>query len=199
MEEAIDLSAIIQRLKSGGKALPGELAIVRRRLLHAGPHEDIYQLARVLALGANPSSDDIGILEPWLSLDTDDWNLKGVINALCIDWSLAPTYIEQLIKFSGPESWKSHQAACIAALSAIGLYLQTHDDRQAVGALFDILASMPELEVGRTAQIQEHYEQLIWQALDQWMRGREATIQPSQYGRGSPLVAAAWERYCRSN
>lgn len=50
------------------------------------PSDDLYNLARALALGAPPSEENVKLLDRLLDIGTEEWGLSGIIYALCRDW-----------------------------------------------------------------------------------------------------------------
>jgi hypothetical protein len=192
----LDPVAIVARLKEGGQLRRGELEGVKRRIADASPRdEDVYYLARVLGLGAEPSKENVKLLEALFSLSTDEWGLHGVVNALCSDWGLSRNYIGKLIEMSGPSVWESHQSATIAALSSLGTYLQCEDDRCAVAALLEYIDAASQTPTVRESASLREYRNAVWHALDQWMRGREAQVDPTRFDPGSQIFRDAKERF----
>lgn len=195
-EGDVDLRDLVSRLKKGGSLSRGELQSVRKRLAEAVQGDDLYNLARALGLGAPASSENVELLEPLLMAPaTDDWGLHGVINALCIDWGLGANYLDRLLVLAGPRLWESHQSAAIAALSAIGGYLRKNDDRPTIGTLLQYLECASRSSgTGKPASLHEYSNQ-VWGALDQWLRGRDALVQPTRFDPNSESYRRVLARF----
>ena len=191
----LDLPAIVTRLKNGGKLRRDELETVKRRIANAPSDDDaLYHLARCLGLGAPPSNENVRLLEPLFSMSTEEWGLHGVIIALCIDWGLTRNYIGKLLEISGPRVWESHQSATISALSALGKYLQDRDDREVAAALLQYLEATSSSEAHLESAGLREYRNSVWHALDEWMRGRQAQIEPTNFDPDSEAFREVMDR-----
>jgi hypothetical protein len=185
----LDLPELVERLKHGGVLGPGELAVLKNKIVQAdGADPELYYLARALALGTPPSAENIPLLERFLEQATDEWGLHGIIYALCIDWRLAKRYLTKLLELASPHSWETRQSAAIVAIGAIGIHLQSEND---LATARDVLGKIENASeaVGRTssASIRE-YRNALWRALDQWLRGSEAIVHPADYDADSMAI-----------
>lgn len=194
MTTAIDLYALIDRLKRGGSLAAGELAEVKRRL-HAPRVEELAQLARVLSLGAPPTRENVQLLEPWLDLSTDEWPLHGIIVSLCHDWKLTKNYLKSLLSIAKFENWESHESAVTWALSALGDYLSAETDLNVLSHIFEqINEASVSIRGDSSAKIQR-FQNSAWYPIDRWQRGAIAIHPRSTFDASSPELKRAVERY----
>lgn len=189
----LDLHGLVSRLKKGGSLSRNELNTVRERLKEHAEGDDLYALARALSLGSPPATENVRLLEPFLTLATDDWGLHGVINALCLDWGLTSNYLDRLLEWASPPTWETHQSTAIAALSAIGAHLQSGDHRAAVSVLLQYLDS--DSTAFETPATRRLYVDQVWGALDLWLRGPVALVQPSRFDADSDLYKALLAKF----
>lgn len=185
----LDLPELVERLKHGGILGAGELAVLKNKIVQAdGADPELYYLARAFALGTRPSAENIPLLERFLEQATDEWGLHGVVYALCIDWKLAKRYLTKLLELASLQSWETSQSAATVAIGAIGIHLQNENDLATARNLLGKIESASE-EVERTGSVSiRAYRDALWRSLDQWLRGSEAIVHPSDYDDDSMAI-----------
>ena len=189
-----DLTRIVDRLKSGGQLTPNELSEIRERLKNPDTNE-LSQLARALSLGTPPSEESIKLLEPFLSVETDDWALHGVIVSLCHDWQLASRYVSQLTSIAQVINWDAHQSAVIWAFSAFADYLEVYTDLVVLNHIFRQIGLANEW-LGRTQDLTyKTFGDAAWYPIDRWQRGKKAIFPRTELDTDSEMYQAAERRY----
>ena len=189
-----DLSALVNRLKRGGRLTSDELALIKLRL--ATPEEgELSQLSRILSLGAPPTRENIQLLEPWLKLTTTDWGLHGIIVSLCHDWKLTKDYLQPLLEIARLENWETHETAILWALSALGEYLNSNDDLYVLGHLFGQIEKVSTAINQSSTTSLCQYRNALWYPLDRWQRGVEAIDPRMPFDASSTSFIEAKNRY----
>jgi hypothetical protein len=172
-----DPSDIVERLKKGGKIGREEIEFIRNRLRNLSPDDDLYSLVRAMGLGViTPSPEDIALVGKFFVVETDDWDLQGVIYALCDYWGLTEKYLDQLFSFSILENWGNYPSAAIAAISALGSYAYEKKDSRVFEKLLDLYDKDMELFNTGSSFFRNQHLQLIYKALDIGVRGKEALV-----------------------
>jgi hypothetical protein len=104
--------------------------------------------SRALALSSPATDENVALVERFLSFETDDWNLGGIIYALCSYWKLTGNYIDFLMELTKQDNWEDYSDSIIRAFPEIGMYCYNYNNheiiRKLVNRLIDDCQSIDE-------------------------------------------------------
>lgn len=121
MSKPYNLGDLARRLKFGGKLSTAEREHVLNRAKSIASDKKIHSLAMVFALSEPPTPENVALVAPLLTPNLDDYDLWGIILALCSYWNLTDVFQEQLFEIvTAPNSIKELRQASSAALVELG-------------------------------------------------------------------------------
>lgn len=176
MTSGIDPSKLVHRLKWGGVLTGDEIEALQQHLEDPAGPDRLYNVFRALALGAPATGRNVSLVERYLGPETDDYDLKGVIYALCKYWGLTERYIDQLLFYSRLDKWERYSEASIAALSALGDYLHRTQDPGLYSKLLERFDHGLSLWEESSPMFDGIYFESIYNALNQGIKGRAARL-----------------------
>lgn len=171
-----DAQKIVSNLKSGTSIKRDELSFIRTSLKSPLPDSDIHHLCRALALSVTPNKDDIALVEQYLSDSYDEWDIQGVIYALCNYWKLTANYIDKLIVYVDLEQWEDSPSAAIAAIGVLGDYLYENKNPTVLKSLLTAYEQSIELHNKGLLNFNRIYADTIYQAINASIVGRQAAL-----------------------
>ncbi|MFN7933815.1 MAG: hypothetical protein U0R19_10830 [Bryobacteraceae bacterium] len=176
----IDAGDAVERLKGGGALSRQDLNDIKEQLSEQSP-VDVYNLVRALALAAPASADNVALVARFLDESQDDWDLQGVIYALCHYWKLTGQYLGTLQGLLPPEKWRTHSSSATAAFSALGVYINETKDAAICRYLLEIMEQ--DLSMASSGDARFAFEHLAacYAALDRGVRGKPAVVEQHKF------------------
>jgi hypothetical protein len=176
----IDAVDAVERLKQGGRLSHEELNSIKEQLSNDAPI-DVYNLVRAWALAVPASPQNVALVARFFDQSQDEWDLKGVIYALCDYWNLTDRYLRELKELVQATKWPSYSNAAIAAFSALGAYVNETKDPATCRELLTILED--DLAMASCGDARFSFEHLAacYAALDRAVRGKQAIIERHKF------------------
>ena len=139
MTKPLNLSDLARHLKNGGQLSASERDAVKARIASVTTDDDIHNLVRVFALSEWPTPENVALVAPLLSEKTEDYDLWGVILALCSYWHLTEQFIPQLLDLVSRPSWP-HEfwQSGHSAFVEIGLHVHSTQSKSLLAQLIEL-------------------------------------------------------------
>ena len=189
----IDAADAVERLKQGGALSREELNSIKEQLSRSAP-TDLYNLVRAFALAAPASPENVALVAKFLEESRDDWDLQGVVYALCHYWNLTKTYLGPLTELLPSVKWPTHSSSATAAFSALGAYVSETRDPTVCRDLLTILDEDLSMASSGNAQFSFEHLAACYAALDRAVRGKQAIIEQHKFKSVSDIRADVLSR-----
>lgn len=193
-----DVSEIFRAQKHGGLPVTElELNAIRSSLRSNDPELDVHHAARVLALAGPPNNDDLALLIGRLSLSSEDWDLQGIIYALCIYWEKARDHLTFLLQLIEYETWSEFSSASIAAMSALSKYSFGENDAEIFCRIHTCFRDASGALENSPSDFLELYLAQLYRCLDVADRGPKANVDAIAFRFPESADIQRMERWAR--